>query len=119
MTEADDPLTAREQRSLARNVQKLSDALNETNRKTNTALSELRNQAGQLKNEVFTVPDFKVQASRELELYNGRDGELFSDWLERFGIVAQAQNWDEGRKAKVLPAYLRGTAFQAYINLTG
>ncbi len=74
-------------------------------------------QGNRLREEVNTVPGLTPAASRKLECYDGRLGILFSDWLEKFTVVVEAQGWNLARRCNVLPVYLKGAAYIVWKNL--
>ena len=49
--------------------------------------------------------------------FYGRKSDDFNSWVEIFELTANAYNFDDVRKAKLLPAYLRETALQKYKGL--
>ena len=50
--------------------------------------------------------------------FYGRKADDFNSWVEIFELTANAYNFDDVRKAKILPAYLRESALQKYKALT-
>ncbi len=114
-------LTAREQRALVRHVQQLDNNLNRNTADVNLALrglqGQMQRQGNRIRDDLNPVPGLTPAASRELESYDGRLGVLFSDWLERFTVVAEAQGWNAERRCNVLPVYLKGAAYTAWKNM--
>ena len=49
--------------------------------------------------------------------FYGRKADDFNSWVDIFELTANAYNFDDTRKAKLLPAYLRETALQKYKGL--
>ncbi len=115
-------MTAREQRALIRQVQRMGTNMNQNTADVNMALrglqQQMQQQGARLREDLNPVPGLTPHATRELEAYDGRLGVLFSDWLEKFTIVAEAQGWNNVRRCSVLPAFLKGAAYTAWKNLT-
>ncbi len=121
-SEEDMALSARDQRALARNVRQLNDTMGQNSEEVNRALralqGQMRQQVTTLRTEMNPIPGLAPSIARELEPFDGRLGTIFTDWLERFIIVSEAQSWNNARKCHVLPAFLRGAALQAWRGLT-
>ena len=42
--------------------------------------------------------------------FNGRKEEDAEEWIEHFGRIAAANNWNDQRKLEIIPIYLKGAA---------
>ncbi|CAC5413297.1 unnamed protein product [Mytilus coruscus] len=47
----------------------------------------------------------------------GKVGEDFESWIKIFDRISRANRWSDGRKGKMLPAYLRGRAADYFEDL--
>jgi len=96
---------------------KRTDAVNKSINSLNTAVSTLQKQ--------LTINMFQTSAHGLLggtdELvpkFYGQKAEDFNSWIDIFELTSNAYGFDDDRKAKILPAYLRETALHKYKALT-
>ena len=104
--------------SLLRAIEKNNADLAQSNRLFNnlqTSVNSLSSNVSAISTTSNSLLDYSYQ--KDLQFYSGKLNDDFEQWLELFELIASANEWEEQRKLKVLPAYLRGNALEQYRSL--